>query len=158
MGKLLLERTLLFVKPEAVMRGLVGDVVSRIERKGFNLAGAKLLKMSRAQAEDLYSPHKGKPFYDKLIEHVTSGPILALAVEGPNAVAIVRKLIGSTDPKNAEPGTIRGDYALAITPNIVHASDSSESAARELKIFFKPEELQSYQKPTEATFILSRSD
>lgn len=151
-----MEKTLLFVKPEGVMRGLIGEVVNRMERKGFNIIASKLLQMSRPQAEELYSPHKGKPFYEQLISHVTSGPIFAMVLMGPSSVSIVRKMTGATDPRTAEPGTIRGDFAMGITPNIVHAADSPESAQREIPIFFTQAEILSYEKPTEKEYVLQR--
>jgi nucleoside-diphosphate kinase len=147
------ERTFVFLKPEAIMRDLVGDIIGRIEKRGLNIIAMKLTWMTKEQAERLYEMHKGKHFYQELIDHVTSGPILAIIVEGPNAVKLMRKIIGATDPVEAEPGTIRGDYALAKTCNIIHASDSSENAEREMKIFFKPNEILSYEKPAgESTF------
>jgi len=148
--------TLLFIKPEGVMRGLIGEIVSRMEKKGLDIVASKLLKMSRAQAEQLYSPHKGKPFYEQLINHVISGPIFAMVLEGPSSVSVVRKMVGATDPRSAEPGTIRGDFGLAITPNIVHASDSLDSARREIPIFFKDGEIILYEKPTEKEYVLQR--
>jgi len=151
----LLERTFVFLKPETIMRGLVGEIVSRIENKGFNIAAMKLLWMTRDQAGRLYEIHRGKEFYEQLIEHVTSGPILAMVVEGPYAIRAVRKMVGATNPVEAEPGSIRGDYALVTTCNIIHASDSRENAEREIKIFFKGEEILSYEKPTEKKYLLS---
>ena len=148
------ERTFSFLKPESVMRGLIGEIVSRFERKGLLLVAAKLKQVSDDEAQQLYSIHKGKPFFKELIEHVTSGPVFLMAWEGPNAVAIVRTLVGATNPVVAAPGTIRGDFALQITPNAIHASDSLENAKRETSIFFPSEEIAEYSKPTESKFLL----
>jgi len=142
-------KTLLLIKPWAVQKGLVGEVLSRFERRGLRIAGLKILNVSREQAEDIYSIHKGKDFYDNLIKHITSSPIVAAVLdtdvlEPDAAVALVRKIIGVTDPAKAEMGTIRGDFGLRIDRNVVHASDSTESAKREIPIFFKEDELVSY--------------
>lgn len=150
----MVEKTFVFLKPETIMRGLVGETVSRIENKGFNIAAMKLVWMTRDQAERLYEMHRGKEFYEQLIEHVTSGPIVAMVVEGPYAIRAVRKMVGATNPVEAEPGSIRGDYALVTTSNIIHASDSQENAEREIKIFFRKEEILSYEKPTERNYSL----
>jgi len=140
------ERTFVFLKPEAVARGLIGEILMRIERKGLCIAAMKLTQMSREQAEKLYEMHRGKKFYEELIKHVTSSPVLALVVEGPNAIKVLRKLAGATDPTEAEAGTIRGDYALQVTPNVIHAADSRENASREIPIFFSQKEILSYRK------------
>ncbi len=130
------ERTFVMVKPDGVSRGLVGDIISRFERKGLRLVALKMLRMSRSQAEELYSVHRGKPFYNDLVEFVTSGPVVVMVLEGESAIDVVRIMIGPTDGRKAPPGTIRGDYALSIQENIVHASDSPESYEREHRIFF----------------------
>ncbi len=148
------EQTFSFLKPESVMRGLIGEVVSRFEKKGLVLVATKLLRMSGEQAQRLYEIHKGKPFFQELVSHVTSGPVFLMVWEGPNAVNVVRSLVGATDPLSAAPGTIRGDFALSITPNAIHAADSLENAKRELSIFFTPGELTKYSKPTESEFLL----
>lgn len=140
------ERTLVFLKPEAVARGLIGEILMRIERKDLCIAAMKLMQMSREQAEKLYEMHRGKKFYEELIKHVTSSPVLAVVVEGPNAIKVLRKLAGATDPTEAEAGTIRGDYALQVTPNVIHAADSQENASREIPIFFSQKEILSYRK------------
>jgi len=142
-------KTLLLMKPWAVQRGLVGEILSRFERRGLKIAGLKILDVSKEQAEELYSIHKGKDFYDDLIEHITSSAIVATVLdtdvlEPDAAVALVRKIIGITDPAKAEMGTIRGDFGLRIDRNVVHASDSTDSAKREIPIFFKKEELVTY--------------
>ncbi len=149
----LTERTLVFLKPEAVMRGLIGEIISRIERKGFTIAAMKLLQTTRKQAEKIYEVHKGKNFYEPLIVHVTSGPILAMVIEGPNAVSVLRNMIGKTNPVEAQSGTIRGDFALNVRKNMIHASDSLENAKREIGIFFRFDEILKYRKPTEAQYM-----
>ncbi|HEY3260384.1 MAG TPA: nucleoside-diphosphate kinase [Pseudonocardiaceae bacterium] len=131
------ERTLVLVKPDGVARGLVGEVISRIERKGLRLVALRLRTVHRGLAEQHYAEHDGKPFFDSLLEFITSGPVLAAVVEGPRAVAAVRQLAGGTDPvEKAAPGSIRGDFALETQSNLVHGSDSLESAAREVKLWF----------------------
>jgi nucleoside-diphosphate kinase len=150
----LTEQTLVFLKPEAVMRGLIGEIVSRIERKGLTIAAMKLIQVTKGQAEKIYEVHRGKNFYESLIEHITSGPVLAMVIEGPNAVSILRNMIGKTNPAEAQSGTIRGDYALNLPKNIIHASDSLENAKKEIKILFNPKEILQYQKPTEAQYLL----
>ena len=151
--KSLTERTLAFLKPEAVMRGLMGEIISRIEKKRLLIVAIKLLQPTRKQAEKIYEMHKGKNFYEPLIDHVTSAPILALVIEGPNAVSVLRKMIGKTNPIEARPGTIRGDFALNVRKNMIHASDSLENAKREIGILFEPAEILEYQKPTEAQYM-----
>ena len=151
------EKTLLLIKPEGVMRGLIGEVISRVEKKGLNIAGIKLVKMNKSQSEALYSLHKMKDFFPMLIDHMTLSPIIAMVIEGPNVVRIIRSMIGATDPKDSAPGTIRAEFALNKTQNIVHASDSSENATREISIFFKQEEIISYGKPTETEFLMGET-
>ena len=136
-----MERTFVMLKPDAVERGLVGTVISRLERKGLQLAGMKLIKMSRSQAERLYAEHKGKDFYDKLIDFTTSGKVVVIVVKGENVIAHIRNLMGSTDPAQATPGSIRGDFATNVTRNIIHSCDSPEKAEREIGIFFSEEEI-----------------
>jgi len=148
------ERTFSFLKPESVMRGLIGEIISRFEKKGLLLVAAKLIQMSQQQAEALYSVHKDKPFFQELVEHVTSGPVFLMVWEGPNAVSVLRALVGATNPLNAAPGTVRGDFALQVTPNAIHGADSVENAKREMSIFFSPSEITSYSKPTERDFLL----
>jgi nucleoside-diphosphate kinase len=130
------ERTLVLVKPDAVRRGLVGEVLGRLERKGLSLVALQLRQIDVGIAERHYAEHREKPFFADLVEFITSGPLVSLVVEGPNAIAAVRAVMGGTDPVKAHPGSIRGDYALEITYNLVHGSDSPESAAREIAIFF----------------------
>lgn len=135
------ERTLVLVKPDGVRRGLVGEIISRFERKGFKIKALKMLWMTREQAEEFYSVHRGKHFFNDLIEFITSGPIVAMVLEGDSAIDVVRLMIGATDGRKAQPGTIRGDYALSIQENIVHASDSPESFEREFRVIFREEEV-----------------
>lgn len=131
-----MERTLVLIKPDAVRRGLAGEVISRIERKGLTVVDGRFFQMERQVAERHYGEHKDKPFFGELVDFITGGPLWALAVEGPEAVKVVRGLIGPTNPVDAPPGTIRGDYGIIITENLVHGSDSPESAGRELSLFF----------------------
>ena len=143
------ERTFVAVKPDGMQRGLVGEVVSRFERRGLKLVGMKLLHMPRAMAQIHYGEHKGKPFYEGLVNYITSAPVVAMVLEGGNAVALSRSIIGATNPASATPGTIRGDLAIEIGRNIVHGSDSLDSAKREISIFFKEEELVSWDRTVE---------
>ncbi len=131
-----MQRTLVLVKPDGVRRGLAGEVISRLERKGLTLVAMELRTLDRETAEQHYGEHKDRPFFGELVEFITGGPLVALVVEGPNAVAGTRRLMGVTNPVEATPGSIRGDYALEIGQNLVHGSDSEESAAREIGIFF----------------------
>ncbi|MGC9115099.1 MAG: nucleoside-diphosphate kinase [Fervidicoccaceae archaeon] len=135
------ERTFVMIKPDAVERKLVGEIISRFEKKGFRIVALKQLRMTREQAEELYSPHREKPFFKDLVDFATRGPVVVMIVEGNSAVDVVRLMIGSTDGRKAAPGTIRGDYALDIQENVIHASDSRESFEREHRIFFSKEEL-----------------
>jgi nucleoside-diphosphate kinase len=130
------ERTLVLCKPDAVARGLVGEVIGRLERKGFRLLAMELRSLDEATAKRHYAEHEGKPFFGDLVSFITSGPLVALCVEGPEAVGAVRTLMGPTNPITAPPGSIRGDYGQEIEKNLVHGSDSGESAARELALFF----------------------
>ncbi|TML71997.1 MAG: nucleoside-diphosphate kinase [Actinobacteria bacterium] len=135
------ERTLILVKPDAVARGLVGEILGRIERRGCTLRAGKLLRVSRDLGERHYAEHSEKPFFGELVEFITSGPTLALVVEGEGAIATLRTTIGATNPADATPGSIRGDLALAMPNNLVHGSDSPESAAREIALWFSDDEL-----------------
>ena len=130
------ERTLVLVKPDAVRRGLIGEVVGRLERKGLTIAALELRTLPRETAEQHYGEHSEKPFFGELVDFITGGPLVAIVAEGPRAVEAVRGLMGVTNPVEATPGSIRGDYALEIGQNLVHGSDSEESAAREIGIFF----------------------
>jgi nucleoside-diphosphate kinase len=135
------ERTLILAKPDAVVRGLVGDILSRFERRGFTIVGLKLLKVEPERAKRHYAEHEGKPFFQGLVDYITGSPIVALVVEGNDAIEGCRSTIGATNPIKATPGTIRGDYAQTIGRNLVHGSDSPESAAREIAIWFSDAEL-----------------
>ncbi len=143
------QRTFVMIKPDGVMRGLIGEIISRIERKGLKIVGMKMKWLSKEEAEKQYAVHKGKPFYDRLIKYVTSGPVVLMVVEGENVVEIIRRVIGPTNGAEAPPGTIRGDFSLNISRNVVHASDSEENAKYEISIYFKEEELLKYKKPEE---------
>ena len=132
-----LERTFAMVKPDGVKRGLVGEVVRRIEQKGFKLVGMKLMQIPRETAERHYGEHEGKPFFEGLVSFITSGPVVAMVVEGENAIAEWRKMMGATNPKDAAPGTIRGDFATTIDENVAHGSDAPATAEREIGIFFE---------------------
>jgi nucleoside-diphosphate kinase len=147
-----MQQTLILFKPDAVQRRLVGTLLSRFEQKGLRLAGLKLVHADRALAERHYAVHKGKPFYDSLLQFLTSGPTVALVWEGREAVAVCRNLIGVTDGVKAAPGTIRGDYALSVQNNLIHGSDSPENAAAEVALWFKPGELVSFS-PTDANWV-----
>jgi nucleoside-diphosphate kinase len=131
-----LETTLVLVKPDGVRRGLCGEIVARFERRGYELRGARLLRVTQALARQHYAEHKDKPFFGELVSFITSGPVLALAVRGDGAVAGVRAMMGATHPADSAPGTIRGDFATLLSENIVHGSDSKQSARRELALFF----------------------
>lgn len=143
------ERTLVLVKPDGMARGLVGELVGRFERKGLRLAGLKMVRMDEAMANKHYSAHVGKPFFKGLVEYITALPIVAMVWEGPNAIANVRQAMGATDPSKAQPGTIRGDFALDISNNLVHGSDGPESAAKEIALFFNGNELFQWERPQE---------
>ncbi len=143
------ERTFAMVKPDGVQRGLVGEIVRRYEARGLKVVGLKLMLVPRSKAEEHYAEHKGKPFYNGLVEYITSGPVVAICVEGKNAVAVVRAVNGATKPWDAAPGTIRGDLALDIGRNVVHGSDAPATAQRELKLYFHDNELVSWERAGE---------
>lgn len=138
------ERTLVLCKPDAVQRGYVGQIISRFERKGLTIAGMKMLQVNEALASRHYQEHVEKAFYPALRDFITSSPVIALAIEGDNAVEVVRALMGTTNPQNAAPGTIRGDFGINLTKNLVHGSDSLASAEREIALFFSERELHDY--------------
>ncbi|WP_202320124.1 nucleoside-diphosphate kinase [Archaeoglobus neptunius] len=144
-----MERTFVMVKPDGVQRGLVGEVVSRLERKGLKLVGMKMLWIKKELAENHYAEHKEKPFFSALVDYITSGPVVAMVVEGRNAIKVVRNLVGATNPAEAAVGTIRGDFGLDVGRNIVHASDSPESAEREISLFFRDDEILDYERADE---------
>jgi len=144
-----MERTLIIVKPEGVQRGLIGNVITRFERRGLKFVGLKLIHITPELAEQHYGVHKGKAFYAGLVKHITSSPVVVGVVEGPKGSSIVRSTMGATNAAEALPGTIRGDYALEIGFNIVHGSDGPETAKQEIDLFFKPEELVDYTLATD---------
>jgi len=137
---MVVQRTFVMIKPDGVRRKLVGEIIRRFESKGLKIVALKMIKLSREKAEELYVVHKGKHFFKDLIEFVTSGPVVAMVLEGDEAVSVVRTMIGPTDGRKAPPGTIRGDFALSVQENIIHAADSVETAIREMKIIFKDED------------------
>jgi nucleoside-diphosphate kinase len=140
------ERTLVLVKPDGVQRQLAGKIIARFEERGLKIVGLKLVKVDRDLAERHYAVHKGKPFFDGLVAFITSSPLVAIALEGPNAIAMVRAMVGATKPTEAAPGTIRGDLAMEMIPNLIHASDGPETAGAELAIWFRPDELLAYER------------
>jgi nucleoside-diphosphate kinase len=147
------ERTLIIVKPDGVQRGLVGRVLSRLEDKGLRLAGLKLMQVSKELAERHYGEHREKPFFGDLVSFITSSPVVVGAVEGPGAVAITRALVGATNPAEAAAGTIRGDYAVSIGMNIIHASDAVDTGKREVALFFDDSELVEYSRDIEKWIV-----
>jgi len=143
MGK---ERTFVMIKPDAVQRGFVGEIISRLERKGIKLIAMKLVSVSRELAEKHYGVHRGKPFFEPTVKYITSSPVVAMVLEGNNAIEMVRSMMGKTDPQQAAMGTIRGDYGQFIGRNIVHGSDSKETAEFEINLWFKPKEIADYKR------------
>ena len=140
-----MERTFLAIKPDGVQRGLVGEIISRLEARGFTLVGLKFMSVSRQLAEQHYDVHREKPFFSGLVEFITSGPVVAMVWEGDGVVAAARKMIGATNPLTSEPGTIRGDFGINIGRNIIHGSDAVDTANREIALWFKDEELVNWQ-------------
>lgn len=144
----MLERTLVLLKPDAVQRGLIGAIITRVEQKGLQIVGLKLRQFPKKLVEEHYSVHKERPFYGKLVSFMTSGPVVAIAIEGKESIEVVRKLIGKTNSRQAEPGTIRGDLGMSFSNNLVHGSDSPEAAKKELALFFAdPAELCAWKMP-----------
>jgi nucleoside-diphosphate kinase len=141
-----MERTLVIVKPDGVQRGLASEVLGRIERRGLKLIGLKLMQIERSLAVQHYGVHQGKPFYEGLVDYITSGPVVVAAFEGPSAIDAVDKTVGPTNPAQAPAGTIRGDFGVAIDRNLVHRSDSAENGNKEVALFFSPSELLSYTR------------
>jgi nucleoside-diphosphate kinase len=141
-----MERTLVIIKPDAVQRGLIGKIISRLEHRGLRFAGLKLVQITPELASRHYAVHKGKPFYEPLLEYISRGPVVVAVIEGKEAISIVRKTMGATNPAQAEPGTIRADFALEIGRNLVHGSDSPDTADYEIPLFFSEEELLSYER------------
>ncbi|WP_096153763.1 MULTISPECIES: nucleoside-diphosphate kinase [Bacillus] len=141
-----MEKTFLMVKPDGVQRNLVGEIVSRFEKKGFHLVGAKLMQIPTTLAETHYGEHKERPFFGELVDFITSGPVFAMVWEGENVIATARQMMGATNPKDAMPGTIRGDFGVTVGKNIIHGSDSPDSAVREIGLFFNEDQLVEYKK------------
>ena len=148
-----MERTLVLVKPDGVQRGLIGEILSRLERKGLKVVGLRLLQVPDEMAERHYAVHRGKHFYAGLLEFITSGPVAAIALEGPDAIATVRRVVGQTMPNEAAPGTIRGDLGISGLRNLIHASDSSETAALELDLWFGPDGPVDYSRAVDAWIV-----
>jgi nucleoside-diphosphate kinase len=144
------ERTFLAVKPDGVQRGLVGEIIGRLEAKGFTLVGLKLMNVSKELAEQHYGEHKEKPFFPGLVQFITSGPVVAMVWEGKGVVASARKMIGATNPLNSEPGTIRGDFGVDVGRNIIHGSDAVETAQREIALWFQASELAAWEPATKS--------
>lgn len=141
-----MERTYLMVKPDGVQRNLAGEIISRFEKRGFKIIGLKMLQISRATAEKHYGEHAGKPFFAGLVDFITSGPVVAMVLEGSGVINAAREMMGATNPLKAAPGTIRGSYGIDMGRNVIHGSDSPESAAREISLFFRDDELISYNR------------
>ncbi len=141
-----MERTLVLVKPDGVQRGLIGEVITRLEQRGLKMVAARFMQVSKDLAETHYAIHKGKPFYEGLINYITSAPVMAMVWEGPNAVAAVRQTMGATRPTEAAPGSIRADFALEVGRNLTHASDTVENGEKEVALWFKPAELVSWPR------------
>lgn len=141
-----MERTYLMVKPDGVQRNLIGEIIARFEKKGFKIVGLKMLRISRELAEKHYGEHVGKPFFKPLVDYIISGPVVALVIEGKDAVSAARDMMGATNPLKAAPGTIRGSYGIDIGRNVIHGSDSPASAQREISLFFKEDELIEYSR------------
>lgn len=141
-----MEKTFLMVKPDGVQRNLIGEVISRFEKKGFQLAAAKMMTVPQALAEEHYAEHKDRPFYGELVNFITSSPVLAMVWQGEDVISIARHMMGATNPKEAAPGTIRGDFGIKVSQNIIHGSDSPESAEREIGLFFSESDINTYDK------------
>jgi nucleoside-diphosphate kinase len=148
-----MQRTLVLAKPDAVQRGLIGEILGRFERKGLKVVGLRLLSVPRPMAEEHYAVHAGKHFYDGLVEFITSGPVAAIALEGPDAIAVVRRMVGKTMPNEAEPGTIRGDLGISGLRNLIHASDAPETAEAELALWFGADALSEYDRAVDAWIV-----
>ena len=144
-----MEQTLIILKPDTVQRSLIGEIINRIERRGLRIAGIKMMWITPELAERHYGEHKGKSFYEPLLAFITSAPVVIAVVEGPHAISVMRTIMGKTDSKQAAPGTIRGDYGLSNRHNLIHGSDSLQSAKREIALFFTPEEIYTYKRDVE---------
>jgi nucleoside-diphosphate kinase len=150
-----LDRTLVIVKPDGVQRALVGEIISRLERRGLRIVALDVRVIDRPLAEQHYAEHKGKGFYEGLVDYITSGPVVTAVFEGPNAIAVVRSTVGATNPVNAPPGTIRGDFGLMVGRNLIHASDGPESASREVGLFFGSRTVDSYTRDVDRWIVES---
>ena len=139
-----MERSLVLIKPDAIQRGLAGEIISRLERRGLKIVAMKMLQMDKALAQRHYAIHKDKPFFVELVDFITSSPIIAIVVQGRNAVALIRQMVGETDPAKASPGSIRGDFGINVTHNLIHGSDSQENASKEISLFFSEGEILDY--------------
>jgi nucleoside-diphosphate kinase len=148
-----MQRTLVLAKPDAVQRGLIGEILGRFERKGLKVVGLRFLSVPRDMAQEHYAVHAGKHFYDGLVEFITSGPVAAIALEGPDAIAVVRKMVGKTMPNEAEPGTIRGDLGISGLRNLIHASDAPDTADSELALWFGTDALVAYEREVDAWIV-----
>ncbi|MCQ5377540.1 MAG: nucleoside-diphosphate kinase [Candidatus Methanomethylicia archaeon] len=146
----MIERTFAMIKPDSVVRGLIGEIIQRLERKGLKIVGMKMIQISEGQADRLYEVHKEKPFFKELVSFIRSAPVVVLAIEGESAVSVMRRIIGATDSKEAMPGTVRGDLSCSKSMNAIHASDSPENAKRELSIFFTESEMLRYSRLDES--------
>lgn len=145
-----MESTFVMVKPDGVQRGLIGEVIQRFEKKGLRVVATKMLDVTKERAAEHYAEHEGKEFYEPLMDYITSGPVVVMALKGDSAISLVRKMVGKTDPKEADPGTIRGDFGIDVGRNIIHASDSEQSAERELGLFFSEEDYVDYRRIEES--------
>lgn len=145
-----MEQSLIILKPDAVQRGLIGPILTRLEQRGLKLAGLKLMHIDDALARRHYGVHEGKPFFRGLVEYITSGPVVVAVITGDNVIGMIRNTVGATNPAQAAPGTIRGDYAVEIGRNLIHASDSSENGAKEVALFFRDDELVNLERSTDA--------
>ncbi len=150
-----MERTLILAKPDAVQRGLVGELIARFERRGLKIVGLKLMNVSKALAQEHYKEHVGKPFFQGLVDYITCSPVVAMVVQGPKAIELARSMIGATNPAAAAPGSIRGDLAISIGRNLVHGSDGAASAEREVALFFKADELLDYTRSADQWILES---
>ncbi len=144
-----MERTLVLIKPDAVQRGLAGEIIARLERRGLKIVGLKLVDVTQSLAREHYAIHEGKPFYEPLISYITSSPVVAMVIEGPDAIEITRRTMGATAPAEATPGTIRADFGLEIGRNLVHGSDGQETAKQEIALWFSDDELVSWERETD---------
>ena len=152
-----MERTLIIIKPDGVQRGLIGPIVTRLERRGLKIVAMKMIQMDEPLARRHYAVHEGKPFYEPLVTYITSGPVVLMVIEGEGVVQIVRQTVGATDPAKAAPGTIRGDFGITIGRNLIHASDSPENGAKEVALFFSEEEILSYRRDTDRWILDSKA-